>query len=504
VHGEVGVSMRQVHQVHQQLSNAAQFRRSSAALRSDAFTSDDARERYQYAGSWEKSWPREVTPSASATATAWWMVSDEGYTLLQRLALAHLFVGVCVALALVWQVWSASAPAPMPAIGVIVAVGGALALVLSRLDRTALLLGARLVLVVVDMGAAGGILVLRGGEGWTLLVFLPAIALAIAFFAERGGALATVLAALIIIAANSLGDESPAGWMPSLLVFLGASALVVAFLGIYSAHITETSENLRWLLSDVRASNEHLHQSRQALLMRLRSVEQAQEPLLHERARLGDAAAELAMLTQRMAQGDPAALQTLQSLRPGAYGPLAELASALSRLTHGPAESWRPATVTAVTALDTPVRAQSQALTLLDTLARALCVGANELVLEAEALEPGVSLIGSGQYTQALWQLEQHLRAQAAHMALLGTQLADIRTAQENLEAVVIRMAAGVKTPPSFVSSEIRAVSLYSGPQVTFGASAIRRVATGYRGENETVRWGNWRNPPSVTYNRGV
>jgi hypothetical protein len=102
--------------------------------------------------------------------------------------------------------------------------------------------------------------------------------------------------------------------------------------------------------------------------------------------------------------------------------------------------------------------------------------------------------------------LEQHLRAQAAHMALLGTQLAEIRSSQENLEAVVTRMA-GAKTPTSFATSDVRAVSLYSGPQVTFGASAIRRAARGHNGhpnEDETVRWGNWQNPPSIAYNRGV
>ena len=489
---------------HQQFSDGARGGRGGAALRSDALAPSGARE---YADSWEKSWSRDAAPSASSAATAWWMATDEGYALLQRLALAHLIVGVCVAIALAWQVWSVSGPVQTPAIGLIVAAGGALALVCSRQNRPTLLLLARLALVVVDMSAAGGILLLRGGEGWTLLVFLPAIALAIAFFAERGGALATVLAALIIVAINSLGDGPLSGWMPSLLVFLGASALIVAFLGIYSAHITETSENLRWLLSDAQASNERLRETHQTLLMRLRAAEQAQEPLLRERARLGAAAAELAILTQRLAQGDPAAVQMAQALRPGAYGPLAELASALSRYARVSTGGWHPSAVTAVTAvtaIETPVRTQGQALAMLDTVARSLCVGANELVLEAEALEPGVSLIGSGQHTQSLWQLEQHLRAQAAHMALLGTQLAEIRSSQENLEAVVTRMAAGAKTPTSFATSDVRAVSLYSGPQVTFGASAIRRAAIGHPNEDETVRWGNWQNPPSIAYNRGV
>ena len=92
-------------------------------------------------------------------------------------------------------------------------------------------------------------------------------------------------------------------------------------------------------------------------------------------------------------------------------------------------------------------------------------------------------------------------------MALLGTQLAEIRTSQENLEAVVTRMAVGAKTPTSFATSDVRAVSLYSGPQVAFGASAIRRAAIGHiahPNEDETVRWGNWQNPPSIAYNRGV
>ena len=44
------------------------------------------------ADSWETSWPRAA--GAAPSPTSWWAESDEGYTLLQRLALAHLLVGV--------------------------------------------------------------------------------------------------------------------------------------------------------------------------------------------------------------------------------------------------------------------------------------------------------------------------------------------------------------------------------------------------------------------------
>ncbi len=294
---------------------------------------------YERAESWEKSWPEEPRPSASGAVMAWWSATDEAHTLLQRLALAHLLVGVCVAVGLGWQTLSASGQAGQaltPAIGLLVAVGGALALLLVRLGYPAAPLLARLALVAVDLSAAGGILWLRGGEGWTLLILLPPIALAVAFFAERGGALATLLAALMIVAVNASVGAPTSGWMPSLLVFLGVAALIVAFLGIYSAQITETSANLRWLLADAQAINERLHTERQSLLVRLRSAEQARETLLRERAQLGDIAAELALMTQRMAQGDPSATQALQSLHPGACGPLAELASALTRLAHAP------------------------------------------------------------------------------------------------------------------------------------------------------------------------
>jgi hypothetical protein len=463
---------------------------------------------YERAESWEKSWPEEPRPSASGAVMAWWSATDEAHTLLQRLALAHLLVGVCVAVGLGWQTLSASGQAGQaltPAIGLLVAVGGALALLLVRLGYPAAPLLARLALVAVDLSAAGGILWLRGGEGWTLLILLPPIALAVAFFAERGGALATLLAALMIVAVNASVGAPTSGWMPSLLVFLGVAALIVAFLGIYSAQITETSANLRWLLADAQAINERLHTERQSLLVRLRSAEQARETLLRERAQLGDIAAELALMTQRMAQGDPSATQALQSLHPGACGPLAELASALTRLAHAPVGGGHPS---AMTTLDIPLRAQGQALESLDLMARSLCVGANELVMEAQTLEPGVSLIGSGQYTQALWQLEEHLRGQAAHMALLGTQLADIRTTQENVEALLVRTAAGAKTPTIFANSDIRdirSVSQYSGPQVTFGSSAIRRAAQqSQQGDNGTVRWGNWQNQSPLAYNRGV
>ena len=480
-------------QMHQQAAEVAQFNRSGVT-----FQPGNVQE---YSESWDESWSGEVTPTASATATAWWSATDAGYRLLQRLALAHLIVGGCVALALTWQLWNGSGAAQTPALGVSVAIGGALALVLSRLERLGLLLWARLALVTVDLGAAGGILWLRGGEGPTLLVLLPPIALAIAFFAERGGALATVLAALMIVAVNSGRDASISGWMPSLLVFLGVAVVIVAFLGIYSAQITVISDNLRWLLTDARATIERLQENRHELLMRLRSVEQAQEPLLHERARLGDAASDLTTLTLRLAQGDASALQTLQTLRPGAYGPLAELASALARLARMSAGSGHLAVIAS---LDTPVRAQSQALASLDAVARVLCVNANELVTEAESLESGVSPDHSGNAMQALWQLEHHLRTQATRMALLGTQLADIRSTQENLEAVLARTSAGPQTPPNFAISDVRAVNLYSGPQVTFGASAIRRNAIPPRDEHGTVRWGNWQNQTPMAYNRGV
>jgi hypothetical protein len=93
-------------------------------------------------------------------------------------------------------------------------------------------------------------------------------------------------------------------------------------------------------------------------------------------------------------------------------------------------------------------------------------------------------------------------------MALLGTQLADIRTTQENVEALLVRTAAGAKTPTIFANSDIRdirSVSQYSGPQVTFGSSAIRRAAQqSQQGDNGTVRWGNWQNQSPLAYNRGV
>jgi hypothetical protein len=483
-------------QMRQQASEMAQFGRSEAAFQPGKVE--------EFSESWDTSWSREVAPTASAAATSWWATTYEGYMLLRRLALAHLIVGVCVALALMWQIWNAAGPVLMLAVGLIVAIGGTLALVLSHLDRPAPLLWARLSLVIVDLGAAGGILWLRGGEGSTLLALLPPIALAIAFFAERGGALATMLAALIFVAVKSGRDASISGWMPSLLVFLGVAVVVVAFLGMYSAQITETNDNLRWLLTDARATIERLQGNLHELLMRLRSVEQAQEPLLHERARLGDAASDLTMLTLRLAQGDASALQTLQTLRPGAYGPLAELASALARLSRMSAGSGLPPSSTAITALDTPIRAQSHALASLDVVARSLCVGANELVMEAESLGSGIGLDSSGQAMQALWQLEQHLRTQATDMALLGTRLAEIRTSQENLEAVLARASAGAKTPSIFAISDVRAVSLHSGPQVSFGASAIRRNAIPSQDDNGTVRWGNWQNQAPMAYNRGV
>ncbi|MGE5333595.1 MAG: hypothetical protein ACM3N4_02760 [Nitrososphaerota archaeon] len=467
------------------------------------------------ADSWKTSWSREAAPLVSAAATTWWTATDEGFILLQRMALAHLLVGICVAVALGWQSWIApAAPGVVltPAIGLIVALGGMLALLFSRLDRPALLLSARLALVAVDLSAAGGILWMRGGEGWALLLLLPAVALAIAFFAERGGVLATILAALLIVTINCSRHVAVLGWMPSLLVFLGTVALVVAFLSIYSARMTETSLNLRWLLSDARAANERLHADQHKLATRLRSAELAQEPLLYERAHLGDVAEELALLVNRVAQGDSSAAQTLQTLRPDTYGPLAGLASALVRLSRATGASWSQpwshsglTATTTITALDGPVRAQGEAIESLDRLAHALCVNANEMVTEAQALEPGVRLIGSGHYTQALWQLEQHLRTQATYSAMLGTQLADIRRSQEHLRTVLGRTGTGAKTPVIFATSDIRPLSLsagaYSGPLVALGPSATgsahevsspQVTLETHPGDGGTVRRGNW------------
>lgn len=476
------------------------------------------------ADSWETSWPRAA--GATASPTSWWAESDEGYGLLWRLALAHLLVGVCVALALGWQVWSAGAPALIPAIGLIVAIGGALALLLIRLDRPAApslpgqtgmaLLWTRLALVAVDLAATGGILWVRGGESWTLLALLPPVALAVVFFAERGGALATVLAALMVVGANLGLHRPPTAWQPSLMVFLGVAALIIAFLSIYSARVAETGLNLRWLLNDARATSEQLRAERQTLLMHMRAIEQARDALLQERERVGEASDDLTMLAQRLAQGDLAAMQSAQTLHPGAYGPLAELAAALAPLartassTASGASSWVGGRQPEIAALDATARTQGQTLAALDMMTRTLCVAANELVMEARRLEPGVSLIGSGQYSQALWQLEEHLRAQAAHMALLGTQIAAIRTTQENLEATLARAAAGSKTPAIFGASDIRAISQisqYSGPQAAFGASGVSAIQRGtaapqgfpqdsggdVHGSVGTVRWGDWR-----------
>ena len=462
------------------------------------------------ADSWETSWPRAA--GAAPSPTSWWAESDEGYTLLQRLALAHLLVGVCVALGLGWRAWAVVAPPLAPAIGLVVAVGGVLGLALIRLDRPASLhaplFWARLALVGVDLAATGGILWLRGGEGWTLLALLPPVALAVVFFAERGGVLATALAALLIVGVNA-GQRAPlSGWAPSLLVFLGVTGLVVAFLSIYSARVAETSLSLRWLLNDARATSDRLHGERQTLLLRTRAAEQSRDALhqerAQERARLGEASNDLAQLARRMAQGDSAATQAMQALHPGAYGPLADLASALARLARSPGSAWtnwRQSGITALDAAVTSLRAQGQGLATLDMMTRALCVTANELVMKAQALEPGVNLIGSGEYSQTLWQLEDHLRRQAAQMALLGTQLAAIRTSQENLEATLTRAmggaTAGAKTPAMFGVSDIHAVSQHSGPQAAFGASGVsplRRVAApqGSNGTVGRVPWENW------------
>jgi hypothetical protein len=178
--------------------------------------------------------------------------------------------------------------------------------------------------------------------------------------------------------------------------------------------------------------------------------------------------------------------------------------------TASGASSWVGGRQPEIAALDATARTQGQTLAALDMMTRTLCVAANELVMEARRLEPGASLIGSGQYSQALWQLEEHLRAQAAHMALLGTQIAAIRTTQETLEATLARAAAGSKTPAIFGASDIRAISQisqYSGPQAAFGASGVSAIQRGtaapqgfpqdsggdVHGSVGTVRWGDWR-----------
>lgn len=500
-------------QLRYQPSDAVNFRRSGIANRPDTFATRQTQER---TGSRE---PSPVGPSSGSPEAlnqlplaSWWVESDEGFTLLQRLALAHLIVGVSVALALGWQIWSESGSAVTPAIGLIVAIGGTLALLLSRLDHPALHVWARLALIAVDLAATSGILWVRGTEGWTLLVLLPPIALAVAFFAERGGALATMLATLIIGTVSYSRDMATSEWMPSLLVFLGVAVLIVAFLGIYSAKVAATCDHLRGLLADAQSASERSHRDRQKLVARLRSLEQAYEPLLHEHVRLGEAAAELTGLAQRIGQGDQSAAQALQSVRPGAYGPLADLTMAMVRWSRVPAGSWSPPTMSA---LEYPVRAQGQALESLDQMARSLCAGANELVVEAEFLEPGISLIGSRLYSAALWQLEERLRVQASHVALFGTHLADIRNSQENVEAVLTQRAAGAKTPTIFATSDVRSSDRigersdirtarhFSGPQATLGASAIRPAAS-TRNDYGTDRWGHWPNEESVAYNRGV
>ena len=71
-------------------------------------------------------------------------------------------------------------------------------------------------------------------------------------------------------------------------------------------------------------------------------------------------------------------------------------------------------------------------------------------------------------------------------MALLGTQLADIRSMQENLELSLTQARAGAKTPNTFPASIVRESTSYSGSHAAFGTAMSGRAI--HRSDNGTVR----------------
>ncbi len=391
----------------------------------------------------------EIEDRLSPAGRHFWTRDGAGHSVLVSLAVAHGAAGLfgAAAGALVWYFVSPAdlLPALTALAGVLVAIAGAVVFELARSPRPGITLVGRLLLPLADLLAAGAALWLLGNREFAALLFLVPICVAAIMLSWRGGALIAALSVATFTALSALRTGTLLEtWLPQALALMGVAVLLAVCLGAFSGQMAEYAAVQAQRIADLSDQRDQQAAERQHMLASLTQLEEAQALLEQERLLINQQLAELAGVSQRLGEGDLAAVRGLRS---GMYGPLDTLASALVRLSQqvgsmrGQQQQFT-AQQRAIEAVTESARAQAQLLAVTDAALRELGAAANGLVAEVQRLERGSGeLPGVDRHVLfgAMRGLEQQALALASNTAMLGARLAQLQARQSELEVEVRR-----------------------------------------------------------------
>jgi len=378
------------------------------------------------------------------------LAGRDGYV-LDMAAAAHVAVGLAGAAVCGLAWWLAAGGRMEPALVLLPALGmalaGALGLLLSRIGGPLLVLAARMLLPVADLGMAATILWLVNDRGLTTALFIVPIAVAAALFSWRSAAAFAALALAVFAATGALqmGIARLEAWAPQTLALAAAAALTVACLAAFARPATQALTSALESLENERARGAAQAADQRRVMENLSLLEETQLKLEQERVQVNAQIADLALAAQRMSEGDAGAVRFLA---PGMYGPLDVLAGALARLgqqmeatfTRQQNIAQQQRTAGALAGL---AREQSRLLTAMEVSLRDISGRSQELVAEVQRIERGSGdLPGLDRHAlfQVLRSLEQQALANASNTSLLSTRLAQALARQADLEAQARRV----------------------------------------------------------------
>ena len=370
---------------------------------------------------------------------------------LEAVAAAHVVIGLAGAAAcgLAWWLVAGGRMGPalvlLPAL--VMALAGALGLLLSRLGGLLSLSVARGLLPVVDLAVAAAILWLVNDRGLTTALFIVPIAVAAALFSWRSAAAFAALALAVFAATGALqmGTARLESWAPQTLALAAAAALTVACLAAFARPATQALVSAFESLANERARGAAQTADQRRIMENLSLLEETQLKFEQERIQVNAQITDLALVAQRMSEGDAGAVRFLA---PGMYGPLDMLSGALARLGQqmGATFAQQQQHVRqqqAARALAGLASEQSRLLAAMEVSLRDISGKSQELVAEVQRVERGSGdLPGLDRHAlfQVLRGLEQQALANASNTSLLSTRLAQALARQADLEAQTRRV----------------------------------------------------------------
>lgn len=378
------------------------------------------------------------------------LAGRDGYV-LDVVAVAHVAVGLAGAAACMLAWWLAAGERMGPALvllpALVMALAGALGLLLSRLGGSPAILAARSLLPMADLAVAATILWLVNDRGLTTALFIVPIAVAAALFSWRSAAAFAALALVVFAATGALqmGTARLEGWAPQTLALAAAAALTVACLAAFARPATQALASAFESLANERARGAAQTADQRRIMENVSLLEETQLKLEQERVQVNAQIADLAVAAQRMSEGDAGAVRFLA---PGMYGPLDVLAGALARLgkqmgTTFAQQQQLAQQQRAAHALAGLASEQSRLLAAMEVSLRDICGRSQELVAEVQRVERGSGDLPSldrHALFQVLRGLEQQALANASNTALLSTRLAQALARQADLEVQTRRV----------------------------------------------------------------